>query len=1125
MRSNGKSRMICKFHLSMISASLFLCTLCAASEPAEEHVYKNTADRPLKIYLTYPENWSQSDSRAVLVFFHNGGWKPEIVNRQFREQTKYFAARGMVVARADYREKDKSGVTSEKCMEDILSAVRWLCANAETLGIDPSRIAAGGGSGSGHLPASVFYMDDIRASGDDSSICPQLRALMLFNPDLDVLDPRIMQRMLGGDPEHAKQMPPTLAFYGTRDISHTLILDFVNQAQNLGMPVEAFVGEGAVHGFFKFSPWLEKTTLRADAFLQSAGLLEFQPRVKPPSKTKPDGYDAKVEANMVRWREQHESLVKARKEQGGAPSIASAAPAQGSKTAGAPRLVDLLRRFPEADADKNGVLTMQEARAYRSKMKQRKKAMGGRPPATKGGANTHSLFVPSRDWDVNKDGRISREEFKAPAILFNNLDYDGSAFLNGDELIKLDSKLNMSKTGESIWSVPPETQHHGIEHKSYFSQAMQTDVGYNIYLPDEYKASQKRYPVIYHLHGSGGNESAQIDLSKVYHKAITENRMSPVIIVFVNGGKRSYYCDSADGKIMSETTIIHELIPHIDTTCRTIPEKPCRVIHGFSMGGFGAMRLAAKYPDLFCAVLSFGGGMAAPGSVHELFLKHILGNDARLFNENNPADIVVRNKSKLVGMTFWLFSGTRDVALEDSTWAHEFLQSHHVPDRFEVSQDVGHALKKHYTLFGNDIFQMLQKHFAASESWTPGSAEHAQSHLDGNSPSFRIEQLKSDDTTLRKDAAIAILAAGDSAIQAWPELVSALTDDQRLDCAVAGRVLFSGTPKKQDVPALIRALRSDTKSRTAAAWELSRLGSAAEAAPALIEALESEDKHARNFAVIALGMVGPPPETVSFLVKVMKDAGSLKPPQLNYRYPRASAALVLGLMGSQAKEAVFALADQLKSESGSWEYHRAAAAFALGEIGPDAKDVVPAVTRALEDPSPIVRLWAAKALERIVPESSDTRSEESVAELLRILSLDAGGPTHNSVRKGLRALATSDAAWKDVSKGAGKKRLPVHESIAIAVGYLDSLPKMPTALEIRMNRPEKDEDVRNYFMALGGIQQGIVPAMLEALGDEGRAKRRSAAKALGRIGESDEEAVSALEKALFDEDWMVRTGL
>ena len=100
----------------------------------------------------------------------------------------------------------------------------------------------------------------------------------------------------------------------------------------------------------------------------------------------------------------------------------------------------------------------------------------------------------------------------------------------------------------------------------------------------------------------------------VYHKAIQRKKLAPVIVVFVNGGRRSYYADGADGKILAETTIIRELIPHIDGTFRTIPEKACRVLHGFSMGGFGALKLAMKYPGLFCAALSFGGGMASPAA-------------------------------------------------------------------------------------------------------------------------------------------------------------------------------------------------------------------------------------------------------------------------------------------------------------------------------------------------------------------------------------------------------------------------------------------------------------------------------------------------------------------------------
>ena len=102
--------------------------------------------------------------------------------------------------------------------------------------------------------------------------------------------------------------------------------------------------------------------------------------------------------------------------------------------------------------------------------------------------------MPSRDWDANKDGLISKGEFKGPARLFENLDADGDGSLSGKELIKLDSKLDLDKTGDTTWVVPPETHYHGVEHRTYLSAAMRTRVGYNIYLPDEYATSGKRLP-------------------------------------------------------------------------------------------------------------------------------------------------------------------------------------------------------------------------------------------------------------------------------------------------------------------------------------------------------------------------------------------------------------------------------------------------------------------------------------------------------------------------------------------------------------------------------------------------------------------------------------------------------
>ena len=77
-----------------------------------------------------------------------------------------------------------------------------------------------------------------------------------------------------------------------------------------------------------------------------------------------------------------------------------------------------------------------------------------------------------------------------------------------------------------------------------------------------------------------------------------------MILVYASGGSQTNYCDSYDGKYMAETTVIKELIPYIDKNYRTIASRNGGRIQGMSMGGFGAMRLALKYPDLF----SLGGG-------------------------------------------------------------------------------------------------------------------------------------------------------------------------------------------------------------------------------------------------------------------------------------------------------------------------------------------------------------------------------------------------------------------------------------------------------------------------------------------------------------------------------------
>ncbi|MSU50654.1 MAG: hypothetical protein EXS37_16470 [Opitutus sp.] len=286
-----------------------------SNPPAAVQIYKRPGDRDLKIALTLPPEWRAGDRRAAFIFFYNGGWKEGGASRQFEDQAGYFAQRGMVCAQADYREKSKDGVSTDQAVEDICSAIRWLRKNAATLGVDPGRVALAAGSGSVHLPLSVLMAEEIRAKDDDAAISPLPGAIFMFDADLDVLEPAKLMRLVTRDEASAarRNFPPTIYFYGARDVLQPHAEKFVARARAAGLPIEGFVETDGLHGAFKFSPWLEKTTARMDERLRELKFLSEHPRIDPPSKAKPEGLDERVLANQARWQERHQQLAQARK--------------------------------------------------------------------------------------------------------------------------------------------------------------------------------------------------------------------------------------------------------------------------------------------------------------------------------------------------------------------------------------------------------------------------------------------------------------------------------------------------------------------------------------------------------------------------------------------------------------------------------------------------------------------------------------------------------------------------------------------------------------------------------------------------------------------------------------------
>jgi len=284
-----KSKTLFTVALAMIVAAATCSPTFAEEGKTKSVTYKRASDTDLEMVLHFPPGWKASDRRPAIVFFFGGGWTNGTI-RQFESQAEYLASRGMVAARADYRVKSRQKVTPKECVEDAKSAVRYLRAHADELGIDPERIVASGGSAGGHIAACTSLTPGLDASDEDANISSQPNAMVLFNPALrfDGVD-RQMAR-INGDKELGKKLsptlfvtkstPPAILLFGTKDRLLEQGKEYVGAAEKAGAPVELFTAEGQGHGFFNREPWRNRTLRRVDEFLASIGYLEGEPTIE-----------------------------------------------------------------------------------------------------------------------------------------------------------------------------------------------------------------------------------------------------------------------------------------------------------------------------------------------------------------------------------------------------------------------------------------------------------------------------------------------------------------------------------------------------------------------------------------------------------------------------------------------------------------------------------------------------------------------------------------------------------------------------------------------------------------------------------------------------------------------------
>ena len=244
---------------------------------------------------------------------------------------------------------------------------------------------------------------------------------------------------------------------------------------------------------------------------------------------------------------------------------------------------------------------------------------------------------------------------------------------------------------------PPAKSPQYVTHKTFYSQVLNHEIGYNIYLPPGYKDCGVKYPVAYHIHGWTGNESSEIwPLEKVY-----KNRQAITVFVNAISSEDNYF----DALLQIESIIIKELIPHIDGQYRTDTTRENRMLSGFSMGGNMAFYYAVKHPELFGSVTPYAGTYhhlyhkeyrtvgVAPEKAIELY--EDMMREEWYLEENNILCLVRQNAEKIRGkLKIDIHIGTADILFCDNEILHLYLESLNIPHEYRKFKEIDHDLKK-----------------------------------------------------------------------------------------------------------------------------------------------------------------------------------------------------------------------------------------------------------------------------------------------------------------------------------------------------------------------------------------------------------------------------------------------
>lgn len=246
-----------------------------------------------------------------------------------------------------------------------------------------------------------------------------------------------------------------------------------------------------------------------------------------------------------------------------------------------------------------------------------------------------------------------------------------------------------------------------IEEVKVNSNILKRNVSYTVYLPADYDQSQRTYPVVYLLHGYTDDNTAWLQFGEVNRyadKAIADGTIPPMIIVMPDADS-SWYINSYDGKERYEDFFIQEFIPAVEKKYRIKSDKRFRGVAGLSMGGYGTLIYALKYPDMFAAAAPLSSGVLSDEEMvmmpdaqwdrmmAPLYGKGLKGKDrlSKAWYQNSVLKIIEeKSGAELNKVKYWIDCGDDDFLFNGNSLLHIALRKKLVKHEYRVREG-GHS--------------------------------------------------------------------------------------------------------------------------------------------------------------------------------------------------------------------------------------------------------------------------------------------------------------------------------------------------------------------------------------------------------------------------------------------------